>query len=256
MEQLFTFLASLSTLQLGVGIAITAAIVSIVIDWRLALFSVQVQYLFVSLLLNTELPGGLAMVKLVAGAVSCLTLYWTARRIEAALDAVPGERTWFVSNRDIYPMGLPFRFLALVLASIVLLPLPERFAFMPLPLTFIVPAFWLLTMGLLTIILTRDPLKTGMGLLTFQNGFELLYSLIEPGLLVLALLGVGTILVGLVASYLAIARHLPLIEARQAAQRPPDPHSAEALATAVAALEQAPAQPTRTELVGSQGGAG
>jgi hypothetical protein len=232
--------ASFSLLQLGVGIAITAGIVAIVIDWRLALFGVLLQYLLVSLLLDTELPAGLAMVKLVAGSVACLILYWTARRIEFALDQMEDGRRWFNSNRDIYPMGLPFRFLALIFTALILFTLPSRFDLSLFPRLFLIPSFWLLAMGLLTIILTRDPLKTGMGLLTFQNGFELLYTLAEPGLLVLGLLGIGTILVGLVASYLAVARHLPLIEVRQAASQQVDPSSPEALQQAVEALNQGP----------------
>ncbi len=232
-------LTSLSMLQLGVGIAITAGVVAIVMDWRLALFGVLVQYLLVSLLLDTALPAGLAMVKLVAGSVACLILYWTARRIEFALDQMEDGRRWFSSNRDIYPMGLPFRFLALIFTALLLFTLSNRFTLTLFPRPFLIPAFWLLAMGLLTIILTRDPLKTGMGLLTFQNGFELLYTLSEPGLLVLGLLGIGTILVGLVASYLAVARHLPLIEARQAAtEQVMDPSSPQTLQQAVEALNQ------------------
>ena len=247
MKQLFEFLATLSTAQLGVGLAITAAVVSIVIEWRLAMFSMLTQYLFLSLLLNTELPGGLAMVKLVAGYMGCLILYWTARQVELALQTIPDGRAWFVTNRAIYPMGLPFRILTLLFVILVLMPLPEYLSFIAFPPAFLVPSLWLVTMGLLTIILTRDPLKTGMGLLTFQNGIELLYSLVDPGVVVIGLLGICTILVGLVASYLAIARHLPLIEAQQAGSKLPDPHSPEALATAVAALEEVLALPPAQE---------
>ncbi len=244
MDSMWTLLASLSTVQLGVGLAVTAAVVAIVIDWRLALLSVLLQYLFLALLLNTALPGGLAMVKLVAGAFAAATMYWTARRVEVELARVEEGRAWFQGNRDIYPMGLPFRFLALIFTALVLFTMPRELSLLSVfPYPFVIPAAWLLAMGLLTIILTRDPLKTGMGLLTFQNGFELLYTLVEPGLLVLGLLGIGTILVGLVASYLAVARHLPLIEERLAAQRAPDPHSAQALAEAVAALEKKAAAP-------------
>ena len=242
-NQLFEFLATLSPTQLGAGLAITAAVVSIVIDWRLAMFGMLTQYLFLSLLLNTELPGGLAMVKLVAGYMACLILYWTARRVEQALQSIPDGRAWFMANRAIYPMGLRFRILALLFVILVLMPLPELLSFVAFSPTFLVPSLWLMTMGLLTIILTRDPLKTGMGLLTFQNGIELLYSLVDPGVVVMGLLGVGTILVGLVVSYLAITRHLPLIEAQHAARKLPDPDSPEALATAVAALEEVLALP-------------
>lgn len=249
---MWDFLTALSLVQIGVGATITAAIVAIVMDWRLALFGVLLQYLLMSLLLTSELPAGLGVVKLVAGTVACLILYWTARRIELALDEMEDGRRWFLSNRDIYPMGLPFRFLALVFTALLLFTLPDRFDLGLFPRALLIPAFWMLAMGLLTILLTRDPIKTGMGLLTFQNGFELLYTLIEPGLLVLGLLGIGTILVALVASYLAVARHLPLIEARQQAQeqRMVDPRSPEALQQAVAALEKSggsPADDPRSE---------
>jgi hypothetical protein len=243
MPNILELFGSLTPLQLGVGLPILAAILAIVLDWRLAMVSMLVQYLLVSLLLALEVPQGIATIKLLSGAVTCMILYWTARRIEQGLDRVEDGRAWFRSNREIYPMGLPFRFLALIFISLVLYTLPERFSFVLFPREFLVPAMWLMAMGLLTIILTRDPLKTGLGLLAFQNGFELLYTLIEPSLSVVGLLGISTILVGLAASYLAVARHLPLIEAQQAIAPVPDPRTPEALAEAVAALEQRPVTP-------------
>ncbi|MGH2544318.1 MAG: hypothetical protein ACRDIB_16120 [Ardenticatenaceae bacterium] len=241
MVNVWDLLASLSSVQLGVGLAVTGAVVAIVIDWRLALLSLLFQYLFTSLLLSSMLPDGLAMVKLAAGAFASVTLYWTARRVEDALGTLQDGRRWFHSNREVYPMGLPFRFLALLFTALVLFALPERFILTLLPRAFIVPSFWLLAMGLVTILLTRDPLKTGMGLLTFQNGFELLYTLVEPGLAIVGLLGIGTILVGFVASSLAVALHLPAIEGQKLARSVTDPSSAEALTKAVEALEPAPA---------------
>lgn len=243
MTTIIELFGSLSPMQVAVGISMLGAMVAIVLDWRLAMFSILLQYLFFSLLLATEVPEGIAAIKLVAGGVTCLILYWTARRIEQGLDQIEDGRAWFRSNREIYPMGLPFRFLALIFTALALWNLPGRFAFALVPPTFLVPALWLVAMGLLTIILTRDPLKTGLGLLTFQNGFELLYTLIEPSLAVVGLLAIGTILVGLAASYLAVARHLPLIEAQQAIAPALDPRTPEALARAVDALRHAPVTP-------------
>ncbi|MDQ4075729.1 MAG: hypothetical protein M3220_05710 [Chloroflexota bacterium] len=250
MNSVGEFLVSFSGIQLGVSLVVTAAIVAIVIDWRLALFSLLGQYICVTLLLNTTLPSELAVVKLVAGSFASVSLYWTARRVEQALGGIEGGQAWFRSIPDVYPMGLPFRFLTLIFTSLVLFTLPDRFFAIPsFPPVFTVPSVWLLAMGLLTVILTRDPLKTGMGLLTFQNGFELLYTVIEPGLVVVGLLGIGTILVGLVASYLAVAHHMPLIETRQAIQYTLDPTSPEALAEAVAALKKTPSTPSDPEIV-------
>jgi hypothetical protein len=237
MSEIVKFLGSLSAVQLGVGMAVAAAAMAIVLNWRLALYGMLLQYLFVSLLLDMVLPGGLALVKLVAGVVACVTLYWTGWRIDLARQRRQAAE---VSSPGsvLDPLGLPFRMLALLFAVLVLYTVPERLGFTLFPQSFLVPAVWLVVMGLLTIILTRDPLKTGLGLLTFQNGFELLYHLVEPGLLVLALLNLGTILVGFVASYLAIAAHLPLIEEWRAA-----PSSPEALAEAVEALNVADPEP-------------
>ncbi len=256
MNDIISFFFSLSEIQLAVGIAMTAAIVAIVISWRLAAISLFLQYVLVGLLLNTVLPGRLGIVQIVTGLFTSVILYWTARRIEDALDVVPDGRMWFVKNRDVYPMGLPFRFLALIFATLVLLQLPASFRAQPyfaesnpFPIEFVVPAFWLLAMGVLTIILTRDPIKTGMGLLTFQNGFLLLYMLVQVSIVTFGLLAIASIVLSLVAGYLAVARHLPMIEAYHASLEPLDPASPEALAEAVAALEQ-PAQhalPAETE---------
>lgn len=245
MDSLWGFLNTITPLQLGVGLAVTAALMTIILDWRLSLFALVIQFLLVSLLLNEALPGGLSTVKLFAGAVACLLFYWTARQIEDALGRMDDGQRWFFTNRELFPMGLPFRFLILVLTAVALFTVPQRLGVDFLTRIYLVPGSWLLALGLLTIILTRDPLKSGMGLLTFQNGFELLYHQYEPGFLILALLAIGTILVALVASYLELARHLPLIERRRAET---DPGSPQALAEAVAVLEQRPTDPDATLL--------
>jgi hypothetical protein len=240
MDSLLAFFFSLSSLQLALGIAMSAGIVAIVINWRLAAFSLFLQYLLMGLLLNTALPGNLGLIHLLVGAFAAAILYWTGRRVEDALNLIPDGQNWFVRNREIYPMGLPFRFLALVLAVLALLQVPAGFvaAYPDFPQEFVVPAFYCLAMGLLTIILTRDPIKTGMGLLTFLNGFILLYMLVEVGLVIFGLIGVAAILLSLVAGYLAMARHMPMIESYQESLKVTDPASPEALAEAVAALEK------------------
>lgn len=241
MDSIWGFLNAISPLYLGVGIAVTAALMTVILDWRLSLFALVVQFLFVSLLLNAALPGGLALVKLIAGAIACLLMYWSARQIEHTLQRTSDGNSWFLSNRELYPMGMPFRFVVLIFTAIALFTVPQRLSLTFLPRVYLVPAAWLIALGLLTIILTRDPLRTGMGLLTFENGFELLYHQIEVGLVVLALLGVGTILVGLVASYLAVARHMPSMDTKPVVIEPSSP---EALAEAVAALDQRPTEPS------------
>jgi hypothetical protein len=121
MSVIVEFLGSLSAVQLGVGMAVAAAAMAIVLNWRLALYGMLVQYLFVSLLLNMVLPGGLALVKLVAGVVACVTLYWTGWRIDLARHRRREGEDAASAGSILDPLGLPFRLLALVFAVLVAL---------------------------------------------------------------------------------------------------------------------------------------
>jgi len=61
-------------------------------------------------------------------------------------------------------------------------------------------------MGLLTAIWAGEPLKVGLGLLTFEGGFELFYTTQEKSLSVMGLLGIANLLVALAIAYLVSAQ--------------------------------------------------
>ncbi len=62
-------------------ILVTASLIALFWDWRLALFALIVQYLDVSLLFADLLDPRLAVIKLLVGMFVCLILYMTARQI-------------------------------------------------------------------------------------------------------------------------------------------------------------------------------
>jgi hypothetical protein len=62
-------------------------------------------------------------------------------------------------------------------------------------------------LGLLGLSLTGEPLKAGMGLLTFLTGFELFYNALEQSVAMLVFLAVANLLVVLVIAYLTQSRH-------------------------------------------------
>ncbi|MCB0078026.1 MAG: hypothetical protein KDD73_11485 [Anaerolineales bacterium] len=235
-------LTSLPLILIGVSLAVSAAIVAMTQDWRLTLISLLVQYFFVTALLALQLPPEMTLIKLLVGVVVTLLLFWSGQHVDNALKRVEGGREWFQRNRAIFPLGLPFRLLTLVLIALVIFSLPESLlSSLVVPRVTVIVALWVIIFGIVTIMLTRDPLKTGVGLLVFQNGFELLYTPLEPGLAVAALLGIANIAVALTTSYLAVVKHMPMIEAWLAEQAWQDPSSPEALAEAVATLNDAPA---------------
>ena len=58
--------------------------------------------------------------------------------------------------------------------------------------------------GLLLLAIARQPLKIGLGILVMFTGFGLLYSAVEPSLMVVGMLGVVDITVALTVCYLEL----------------------------------------------------
>jgi uncharacterized MnhB-related membrane protein len=87
---------------------VTAAIVALFWDWRLALFALIVQYLVAALLFIDLLDPRLAIIKVLVGMFVCLMLYFTARqvnygRIPAGLSADEAARV--KQNQELISVG-------------------------------------------------------------------------------------------------------------------------------------------------------
>jgi hypothetical protein len=63
--------------------------------------------------------------------------------------------------------------------------------------------------GLFAIALAREPLKSGIGLLTAMTGFEMFYSSVEQSLVVVGFLGLVNLGIALGISYLTTSQALP-----------------------------------------------
>jgi hypothetical protein len=203
-------LSSLSHLQLMLGLLITATVIIVLEDWRLCLWALSAQYVLVGVLLVRSMSLQVALVKVIVGGLVCIILYLTARRVHWGRETVAQERyrelppvpaLW-----DVFPMNLGFRLLVALLAAAVSYALASRYPFVEHPQGVAQACYWLVAIGLLTVILTRDPFKVGLGLLTFQAGFEVLFSTFEKSLSVAALLGVISFLIALAIAYLTMAQ--------------------------------------------------
>jgi hypothetical protein len=67
---------------------------------------------------------------------------------------------------------------------------------------------WLGLVGLLILVLTSEPLSSGMGLLTLVAGFELYFDVMSPGLAGVGIFATIDLLMGLAISYLITVRDL------------------------------------------------
>ncbi len=199
-------------------VLVTAAVIFIVRDWRLSVLALTIQYLIAGFLFSDVLDPQLAFIKVIVGLFICLILYFTARQVNwgrLPMDVTEDEAIQLGEERLLrlgpymLPTDTPFRIFFALTIILFVWTLSQR-AVYQLPIVpdhFDLAVFALVGLGLVNLSFTSEPLKAGMGLLTFLTGFELFYSGLEQSVLMLAFLAVANLMVALVVSYLTQARH-------------------------------------------------
>ncbi len=191
-----------------VGLIITGASIVLVSDWRLALFALCFQYVLLMLLLATVVQFQVAAVRLFAGAMATIILYLTMRnrveRVRRARDKETAEPL-----PPVFIVEFPFRLIAVGLVVVAIIGFSSSMTFLDLPSNLLFGSLWLIAMGLLVAMVSRDALRLGLGILVFTGGFSILDTAIERSLLLYGVLNIADLLIALVVSHLATLRNEP-----------------------------------------------
>jgi hypothetical protein len=209
-------IAALPGTAVLIGLLIAAALLVILVNWRLLILALGAQYILIGLMLTRVVPIELAAVKALVGIMICPVLFITARRVnwgradedetEEEQSANRPQRRWW----QILGAGWPVRVIVAVLALAISNGLASR---SPLPIVgdqalsrdLTIGAFSVILLGLINAALAENPLKVGIGLLSILAGFELFYTAVEPTLTVVGLLGLTNLFLALAISYLTTA---------------------------------------------------
>jgi hypothetical protein len=195
-----------------VAVMITAGVMVVIKDWRASLLALVIQYVVMGLLLTSEIRMELALIKTLVGAILCLILYMTARHVEWGRPASPlspaaeGELSEPPTSQWTLPTELPFRFLAALLVVVAAYGGASTYPMPAVSEAIGLSVYAMAALGLLAMGLTDEPLKAGLGLLTFVSAFELFYTVLEPSLIVVGFLGLANLLIALAIAYLTVAR--------------------------------------------------
>ncbi len=205
LDDLARAFAAVSSNQLLLGLLGSVAIVMLFADWRFSLLALAAQYVLVAILLSTLIPLQIAAVRMIAGGLVATMFYITARRTarRTRRQRAPDEPYDEEPARGVFWMNMPFRIIALALVALSVIALSGQFVLLNAPTLFWVTGLWLALGGLVTIALTRDALKLGMGLLFFTSGFGIIYLSIDNSLLIYALLVISDLIVALAISHIA-----------------------------------------------------
>lgn len=197
---------------------ITASIIFVVRDWRWSLLALLIQYLIAGLLFADVLAPSLAFIKVLVGIFICLMLYVSAMQVNWGRlppDVTPEEAMELHQERMVrlgpYMLSTdtPFRIFFALMIVLAVWVLSQRPALhLPVvPNHMNIAVYGLIGLGLVNLSITTEPIKAGMGLLTFLTGFELFYSALEQSVAMIALLAVAELAIVLAIAYLSQARH-------------------------------------------------
>ncbi|MCL4297473.1 MAG: hypothetical protein KJ077_17170 [Anaerolineae bacterium] len=207
------------------GLFITAGIILVARDWRTLILALLAQYILAGLILSRLVRPDIAALKVMIGAFICPILFLSARQVSTRLSLFSpftekgqGFSHWWQNfsltslllgrdrRRGPAATGFTFRVLAVVLMIIVTTTLSSTFALPNLSLNVTTSVYWLVLAGLVTLILTEDPMRVGHGLFTVLTGFDLYYTTLEKSLMMTGLWGAVNLLIALAIGYLIIAK--------------------------------------------------
>lgn len=212
------------------GLFITAGIILIARDWRTLILTLLIQYILAGLILSRLVRPDIAALKVMIGAFICPILFLSARQVSVSpsTSSVVAEKRrglarayisdwWqnftFLSlligrdrRRAPAATGFTFRVLIVLLMILVATTLSNTFALPDLSTDVTTAVYWLVLAGLVTLILTEDPMRVGHGLFTALTGFDLFYTTVEKSLLITGLWGVVNLLIALAIGYLTVAK--------------------------------------------------
>jgi len=205
-SDILSFMAGLPSL---IGLILAAAIIFLAADWRLSLAALLVQYILAGMALSPSIQQEVVIVKILAGVLAVAILYLSTRLIpQAPQSEATGETHHFLRlhvDWSAGPLGLPLRFLAVLLVALGVIRLFQNYQPTLVPTDLALAACWMGGMGLLGLVLSDDPLRAAPAALTILAGFDLVYAGLDQNLAVAGFFGALTLLAALGFSYLILA---------------------------------------------------
>ncbi|MBN1316932.1 MAG: hypothetical protein JXA42_15740 [Anaerolineales bacterium] len=207
LTDLLNSLAFLGQQPAAWGIVITALVLVVINDWRWSLAALATQYIITGWLLSHVLEPQIAMLKILVGFMICLVLYLTARQVNWGRS--PDKTRLVIKVRWGLTIGFTFRlFIGLLFTIIIMIVTNNQTVSLPeLPPYINLASLSLMTMGMLALGLSDEPLMAGMGLLTALSGFELFYHSLEQAITVIGFLVGIDFFIALVTAYMTTAQH-------------------------------------------------
>ena len=192
-----------------VGIALVVLSLFLALEnHRIACLVLLAQYGLFALLLAPQLYTPVVLARLALALGICGILYITAAHMQRATrDAAPGaipaaaQEVQPTTTRSAQIVRALFNLPALALGGLLAYSLWRAYPLALVPPVFSLASYWIIGVGLMTTLVSSDPLRRGIGLLLAVSGGESLYLSLEQGLLVMGLLSIVDVMLALAVVY-------------------------------------------------------
>ncbi len=204
-------------LAVAILITLTAIILLIILDWRISLITLALQYLLIFVMILPLWPLSMAAAKLIASWISAAVLGMAILGNPELNDQLSLTHTHAAASEQKEEQnqirevpGVVFRLFSAGLVALTIASQLERFS---LWLPTIPPAYaWsgllLIGFGLIKIGFTYQPFHVLVALLSALAGFEILYAILEKSVISAGLFAAINLAISLIGAYLLTAPYM------------------------------------------------
>ena len=161
----------MNELVILIPLVLVASLLSVSVDWRLTLGALWAVHLLVALWLAVVVTPEIALAKAITGTTVCLLLWPSLRSLSAGGETRTLDLTGSRSAED------PFMLFAALLAAAAAITLSLAFPLVEDASNF--AWYWLALLGLLLVVLSRDVVRIGLGLLLLVNAIDLVNTMVS-----------------------------------------------------------------------------
>jgi hypothetical protein len=163
-----------------IPLVLVASLLSVSLDWRVALASLWAVHILVSLWLATVVTPEVALAKAITGTTVCLLLWPSLRALLTGMTGSGEARRQARRVLNLSGAGStdePFLLFGAILAAAGAIALSQAFPLVEGANNF--AWLWLALLGLLMVVLSRDIVRVGLGLLLLVNAVDLVDTMVS-----------------------------------------------------------------------------
>jgi len=188
----------MNELTVLIPLVLVASLLSISVDWRLVLASLWLVHALVAVWLLLVATPEVALAKLITGTTVAGLLYPSLRALHAGPHETRRQTRRLLDVHGPRTTDEPFMLLGALLAAAAAIAISQAFPLVEGASNF--AWYWLALLGLLLIVLSRDVVRVGLGLLLLVNAVDLVDTMVARNLGLFAIGARSTVAIGLALS--------------------------------------------------------